>query len=239
MRHQLLGGLSALALTLLPLAAGTVTLTLAGAETAVAGGGNGNGGGNGGGNGNGRGNGGGNGRGNGGGQSAEGDDDGPGRGNGNGNGAMASQLKGLNACHASDQARANASETSRVGQLAAYQTATAAIPGLEADSAAKRSALASFDQQYATQVAGIEAQYAGIELTLPENQTLAQQRLSSLAAAKLAYDTARVPLAQAVTDAEAAEGATRAAAGAALAEAADGRTVTPEMQAALDACLGG
>jgi hypothetical protein len=65
MRRQLLSGLSALALTLAPLAAGTATLTLAGTEAAFAGGGNGNG--NGGGNGNGAcvGNGGGNGGGNG------------------------------------------------------------------------------------------------------------------------------------------------------------------------------
>ena len=42
---------------------------------------------------------------------------------GNGRGAVASELKGLNACHASDQARTSADPESQVGRIAAYALA--------------------------------------------------------------------------------------------------------------------
>lgn len=127
-------GLAALIIAALPLAGLTATFSVAGADAVYAGNGNGNGGGNdNGGNRGGRSS----DRGNGG-RSADnpGQDNGQGRSaeeHGNGRGAVASELKGLNACHASDQARASADPESQVGRIAAYASAAEQTETARAD----------------------------------------------------------------------------------------------------------
>ncbi len=114
------------ALTLAMMAIGPLSTSIipaAGLDAAFAErGGNGNGGG--GGNGNSGGNGGGGGNGNGNGGNGDG---------GNGRGAVASELKGLNAAHASPNALLHANPNSQVGRIATYKTA--ALATVEAQSA--------------------------------------------------------------------------------------------------------
>lgn len=234
MRRQLLSGLSALALSLLPLAAGTATLTLAGPDAAYAGGGNG--GGNGNGRGNGRGNGGGErsserGNGHGNGQGADDDEEDEAR--GNGRGAIASELKGLNACHASDRAFENASEGSQVGRVAAYQ---AAVGAAEAIGQAEEDRDAFADNYPGRTSVAIQADIDAALLADPAADVSA---LTNELGAATAFENELAEYEQKVTEAKAAAEGLEEDAEEALLAASNGRPLSDDAREALAACLEG
>jgi hypothetical protein len=234
--------LTAVAVAMLPLVGATATFSVMGAEAAYAerGNGNGNGGGNGGGRSSDRGSQRSDDRGNGHGRGSQGSEErGNGNGQGNGRGAIASELKGLNACHASEQARANAAPESQVGRIAAYATAAEAADSAQDAIVTANENLAAYDEAYLDVKAEIEADYADFDLSLQENAALAAELTTRLEEAEQAYSDGRTALVEAVTAAnDAAEGAQTAAADAFRA-ASNGRELSPEARAALDECLNG
>lgn len=178
-------------------------------------------------------------------------------------GALASQLKGLNAAHASAQAFANASPNSKVGQLRAYAEANNAALAAEDAAAAAAAEVA--------RLAGLTPEEAALEFpdpvgydqaaydsALAEAQAAAEisgdltevERLQNLSAEERAtsypsdWDPAAAQ-AEAVAEATAAQAAADAAAAeaAALADTAladaGGANLTPEARAYLDSLLEG
>ena len=120
------------------------------------------------------------------------------------NGAIASELKGLNAYHASAQAFANAAPNSQVGRLAAYRNSAIAAQDAEAETLAAAETLAE------AQAALAAAQASGT--ATPEE----------LGALQSAVDAATASLATATTDSTSAQEAEDAT----LDQATGGRTLT-------------
>ncbi|HMO06812.1 MAG TPA: hypothetical protein PKD10_04075 [Paracoccaceae bacterium] len=182
---------------------------------------------------------------------------------GPGRGALASELKGLNAAHASPQALANASPNSQVGRIATYRdavlgtrSATGDIADAQTVLAAARDALSAYDGSYDGRTrAEIEADIARLDPESPdydaefagsfEDPEAALSGLQDDLAAAVAHEDGREELAGAVTAAEddlaAAEQAAEDAAAAeadALLAASGGRTLSPEALAELHRLLG-
>lgn len=172
-----------------------------------------------------------------------------------GKGSIASELKGLNAYHASAQAMANADPESQVGRIAAYRTAAGAaagaaetITGLSADvegarllEDAAREELAGVEPYTGRSIAEIDADIALLDPQSPTHQddlqalTAERQvaldydaRIAGLTTAVAEAEAERMALEQALAEAEAlAEGSQRAEAEALLA-ATGGRELSPE-----------
>ncbi|MFN0115442.1 MAG: hypothetical protein ACKVPY_12270 [Paracoccaceae bacterium] len=240
-----------------------VDLPFAGSGPAFA---KGNGGGNGGG-GNGNGNAGGNGNGNAGGaKSASAASSGSGTAGAKNHGAIASELKGLNAYHASAQAFANASPNSQVGRIAAYREA--AVATQEAQAAADEAqsaldtangALTDLNSQLSDLVAGytgrtsaeVQGDIGALDPAAPDYAdqlaalTAEQDAATSFEAAKTGLET---QIADAAADAAGAQAAYDTAAAeaeaaaqvedAALTTASNGRTISDEALAYLREQLG-
>ncbi|MDP2062264.1 MAG: hypothetical protein Q8Q63_10345 [Phaeovulum sp.] len=180
--------------------------------------------------------------------------------------APASELKGLNAYHASAQAAANAAPNSQVGRIETYRTSagavlasaeTAATATAAADAAAE--ALALLEAELAALNAGysgrtsdeIDADIAALDPASPtyaadlaalsgELAEAATQEatVAALAAEVLAAEAEAIALAEAAAAAAAAKAAAEAAEAEALIAAANGRTLSPEALAFLRAQLG-
>jgi hypothetical protein len=225
--------LTALAVAMLPLVGATATFSVMGAEAAHAERGNGNG--NGGGNGHGRSSDrGGNrsdDRGNG---HGRGSDHSQGRGNGNGRGAVASELKGLNACHASDQARASASSESQVGRIAAYANAVEAAAGAKEQLEAANTAVTEFKATHLTSDE-LDAEIAALD---PYSETY-EADVAALQAEAEDNNLILVELEADVTEAETAVEESGELQAAALNTATGGRELSEEAMAAFEDCLNG
>jgi hypothetical protein len=237
--------LTALAVAMLPLVGATATFSVMGAEAAHAerGNGNGNGGGNGHGrssdrggnrsddrgNGHSRGNGHGHGDGHGRGFHAS-----EGRGSGNGRGAIASELKGLNACHASDQARASASSESQVGRIAAYANAVEAAAGAKEQLEAANTAVTEFKATHLTSDE-LDAEIAALD---PYSETY-EADVAALQAEAEDNNLILVELEADVTEAETAVEESGELQAAALNTATGGRELSEEAMAAFEDCLNG
>ena len=153
-----------------------------------------------------------------------------------GQGALASELKGLNAAHASEQAFANASPNSRVGRIAAYRDAVLGASEADAALTEAEEALAAFDAEELEGPSAdeIDMQIAELdalgELT-PEEQELRASLVEAYDAAIIAEAeraAERDLLVQAVAEAETeAETSTQSIEELFLA-ASDGRTLSPE-----------
>lgn len=182
------------------------------------------------------------------------------------NGALASELKGLNAYHASEQAFLNASADSQVGRIAAYRDAAlelAALDGLietrtqeltdarEAEAAA-RALQEAYDPAYAgPTTAEIDASIAALDpasetyeadLAALEEQRLAAEAFETgdvaLAAAVAAAEEERIAAEGALTQANTdVEDATKAEQDA-LMSASNGRELSPEALSYLREQLG-
>ena len=233
MSLNLMRGLTALAIATLPLAGVAATFTIAGAEAAYAergGNGNGNGGGNGGGRSSERSNEErGNGRGNGGLRGGAGGEDNPGR------GAIASELKGLNACNASATARLNASADSQVGRIAAYETAVQQSATASADYQAAVNAYEAFEGSYTGRSStAIQAEIDALGTAITAEQ---QTALNAELLAAQAYETQLATL-QATVDAKLTASETAAEQErTALDAASGGRVLSEDAVAALQDCL--
>lgn len=206
-----------------------------GATAAFAGNGNGNGGGNGsgGGNGNGHSNNGGNSH------SAAGASSGsastdvtsvekPGKAKGS-HGLLASELKGLNAAHASPNALANASPNSQVGRLATYRDAALAAAGAQDAIDQAVAALSEFDTANpGRSVADIEADITALDPAAVGYDPAQLDALNAELDNAQMREADRTLLADAVTGAEAAAEGAALAEAEALLDAANGRTLSPE-----------
>ena len=154
----------------------------------------------------------------------------------NNHGALASELKGLNAAHASEQAFANASPNSRVGRIAAYRNAVLGAAGAGAALTEAEAALLAFDAETPEGPTSAEideqiAAYSELDELTPEQE-------EELALLREAYDAAL----QAEADREAERETLVAAVDAARTEAdtagssiedlflaaSDGRMLSPE-----------
>ncbi len=159
-------------------------------------------------------------------------------GNGNGRGAIASELKNLNAFCANENAFANASDDSNIGQIRAYQTASAnvaqyegaisgALGGRDVTDENVAALAASYDQAITT----LQEQIANAEPTVVENadgtQTVIPADTTELEAQLAAYISSR----DTVTRYQEADSQRDTA----LSVATRGRTLSPEAQAYLDA----
>ncbi|MBW6505343.1 MAG: hypothetical protein K0B00_01185 [Rhodobacteraceae bacterium] len=181
-------------------------------------------------------------------------------------GAMASELKGLNAYHASAQAFANAAPNSQVGRIESYRVAVgeaqaiaalasnAAADAADADAAlllllAERQALLDgysgrtpeeIEAAIGELVAGsptYDVDLAALNAELLE-ATGHEDALTGLADQILAAEAAALAAADAAAQAAAAQAAAEAAEAEALLAAAKGRTLSPEALAFLRAQLG-
>lgn len=193
---------------------------------------------------------------------------GNGGGNGNGNGGashasagkasagqashgkLASELKGLNAVHASATALANASPNSQVGRIAAYRAAALAGQAANEDLAAAQEDLASAQDALAgaeaalkelqdgytgRTTAEVDAEIAGLDPAASDYQS----RLDALNAEKAAaaeFEAEQAARQAAVTDAQTA--AADAETAAAAAEVAAATAAATEEDALLDASNG-
>ncbi|GEM_PF-3928656 len=181
-------------------------------------------------------------------------------------GAMASELKGLNAYHASAQAFANAAPKSQVGRIESYRVAVgealavAALAGKTAANAADAEAAllllqaerqALLDTYAGRTSAAIEADINALDsasLTYAEDLAALTAELSdalgheeaiaTLADQILAADAAAIAAADAAAQAAAAQAAAEAAEAEALLAATNGRALSPEALAFLRAQLG-
>ena len=151
-------------------------------------------------------------------------------------GALASELKGLNAAHASEQAFANASPNSRVGRIAAYRNAVigAAAAGTALGDA--EAALAAFDAELpdGPTAADLDAQIAAYddlaELT-PEQEAeraLLMEAYDAAVIAEAERAAAREELATAVETAASEAELSGGGIEDLFLAASDGRTLSPE-----------
>lgn len=229
-------GLTALAVATLPLAGLAATFTIVGADAVYAERGNGNGGGNGGGRSSERGSQASEDRGNGRGGQAS---DARGNGQGNGRGAIASELKGLNACHASDQARENASADSQVGRIATYATAVQQTETAESEWQTAFGEYKAFEGSYTGPTSGeIQTQIDALNRASPTyaaNLTaLEAQRTTALT-----YESKLADLGTVANDKLAVHAAADEQEQTALSNASGGRELSTEAVAALQSCLEG
>ena len=161
-------------------------------------------------------------------------------------GALASELKGLNAAHASEQAFANASPNSRVGRIAAYRDAVLGAAAAGTALGEAEEALAAFDaaEPEGPSAAEIDEQIAAYrdlgELT-PDQQAeldVLREAYDAAVIAEAERTAAREELVAAV-DAAATE---REASGASIEDlflaASDGRTLSPEAMEEFHRLLG-
>ena len=163
-----------------------------------------------------------------------------------GRGALASELKGLNAAHASEQAFANASPNSRVGRIAAYRNAVIGAAGADAALSEAEAALAAFDAQEpeGPAAADIEAQIAELdalgELT-PEEEELRASLVEAYDAAIIA-EGERAAERQELVDAVETAAAEAESSGGSIDDlflaASDGRMISPEALAEFHRLLG-
>lgn len=172
----------------------------------------------------------------------------------NAHGKMASELKGLNAYHASETAFANASPNSQVGRIAAYREAAletvaageaaaeaaAALEEATAALSASEQALADLDQNYSGRTtAEIDADIAALDPAATDYQS-SLDALNAERTAAETYETDRAALETeiatneaavadaetATADAETALADAELAEGEALTTAANGRTLS-------------
>jgi uncharacterized protein YukE len=160
----------------------------------------------------------------------------------NNHGLLASELKGLNAAHASATALANAAPNSQVGRIAAYQEAALATDaaGEELtkaieDLAAAEDALQALNDSYTGRTTEeIDADIAGLDPSAPDYaEKLDALNAERAAAAEFeaeqdALETAVADASDAVEDAEAAVDTAALAEADALNLASGGRILSPE-----------
>lgn len=144
-------------------------------------------------------------------------------------GLLASELKGLNAAHASPNALANASPNSQVGRLATYRDAAIATAGAQGAIDDATTALAEFDAVNTGRlVTEIEADIVALDPTALDYDAAQLVALSLELETAQTRDADRAVLAGALVTAEdAADGAATTEADALFA-AAKGRTLSPE-----------
>jgi hypothetical protein len=160
----------------------------------------------------------------------------------NKHGKIASELKGLNAYHASETAFQNAAPNSQVGRIAAYREAALQTRTADEDLTAAEESLGlaqadlqALDESYdGRPAADIDADIAGLDPAAADYQSQ-YDALNAERAAAAEYEAARAELAAAAADAElgVVDAETTAAGAAAteeeaLASAAKGRTLSPE-----------
>jgi hypothetical protein len=157
-------------------------------------------------------------------------------------GLLASELKGLNAAHASAAALANAAPNSQVGRIAAYQEAALATEAageeLEKaieDLAAAEDALQALNDSYTGRTTEeIDADIAGLDPSAPDyTEKLDALNAERAAAAEFeaeqdALETAVADASDAVADAETAVDTAALAEADALNVASGGRILSPE-----------
>ncbi len=156
---------------------------------------------------------------------------GNGNGNGNSNGALASELKGLNAANANENALLNASANSRVGKIAAYKEAALASDAAAVVVEQAESALAGLAEP-TRNIEEIEAAIAALD-PLAEGYAEALALLQTELSATQDYAEAL----QAVADALLALGAAEATENDSLLIASDGRVLSDAALAELRALL--
>ncbi|PWE48083.1 hypothetical protein DEM26_20120 [Thioclava sp. NG1] len=120
-------------------------------------------------------------------------------------GALASELKGLNAAHASPTALANAAPNSQVGRIAAYKAAVLATGELDQQLADARQTLSELQSQVARTPDAVEADIDALDPTAPDYRDQLAALQSELDAST-AYETELTSAQQAVSDLEAQAG---------------------------------
>jgi uncharacterized protein YukE len=231
--RTLLGAAGVAALSLAPIALSSAGLSLLAAQAVFAGG-KGGGGGHGGGQGGGQGG----ERGGGRGEERSAERGGGGQGASQGQGRYASELKGLNAAHASPTALAHAAANSQVGRIATYQEAALFTLEAEQDLADAEKALQDELDSYTGRTSEeIQSDIGELDPEAEGYEDALSALEDELAAAE-AHESRVVELEDAVEAAEdALEGAEDAEAEAFLA-ASGGRTLSPEAMAYFRGLLG-
>ncbi|PCD76407.1 hypothetical protein CLN94_09480 [Pseudothioclava arenosa] len=152
-------------------------------------------------------------------------------------GAIASELKGLNAAHASPTAMANAAPNSRVGRVAAYATAVGATAALSAELEPLETELAGLLANPPRSLGDIDADIDALADPDGVDKDAYDALVAEKAAAEAYPDTVSAlegeieGLKEDIAEAEAAEEG-------ALLAASDGRTLSPEALAELHELLG-
>jgi hypothetical protein len=152
-------------------------------------------------------------------------------------GALASELKGLNAAHASPMALANAAPNSQVGRIAAYAGAVQAVAAAQETLAALEADLAALSQESPRPSADIQAEIDA--LADPEGADAeAAASLTEELAAALSHEESTGALTAEIKALAAEIAASEQLQADALLAAAGGRTLSPEALAELHALLG-
>lgn len=152
-------------------------------------------------------------------------------------GAIASELKGLNAAHASPTAMANAAPGSRVGRVAAYATAVGATAALAAELEPLETELAGLLENPPRSIDDIQADMDaladpdGVDKDAYDALAAEKEAAEAYPGAVAALEGEIEGLKEDIAEAEGAEAD-------ALLAASDGRTLSPEALAELHELLG-
>jgi hypothetical protein len=165
---------------------------------------------------------------------SQGNANGQGKDGNNGRGAISSELRGLNAAHASDTAFLNASPNSQVGRIAVYRDAAVATETAKGEWASAYDAYLAYQATYTGPTAAdLTALLAATDPTAPEYATLTSQLQTAQT-----YETELARLAGLSNDAAGLYQEAAAIEDGALIEASGGRTLSEGAIAELRALLG-